>query len=261
MSNKGSIHYCGVHACRYAKESKVLFKVAGYADSAKQEAGAGMVGLHGHRPAGMCCIVPPCSVNECYNPVSVKHMFRRRSDTLSELQGQYITAAAAAVMSQANALMRQPDGDAMPALCRQLGLFDQNSHVTSSHSNTCMQHLKHIHDVELRGLCKQHYASLRDAHDVRLTAEQRHVSSQAVYSIVGSPISALHALVGFMAGLNNADADGRVILDSAAGTLKFLLLNAAAHFSEVPHPSQQLIRHGSPVLLLQLCIFLFAAAR
>ena len=46
-------------------------------------------------------------------------------------------------------------------------------------------------------------------------------------------MSALHALVGFMAGLNNADADGRIILDPAVGTLKFLLLNAAAHFSKV----------------------------
>ena len=39
-----------------------------------------------------------------------------------------------------------------------------------------------------------------------------------------------------MAGLNNADADGRILLDSAAGTLKFLLLNAAAHFSKVSFP-------------------------
>lgn len=46
-------------------------------------------------------------------------------------------------------------------------------------------------------------------------------------------MNALHALVGFMAGLNNADADGRILLDPAAGTLKFLLLNAAAHFSKV----------------------------
>ena len=46
-------------------------------------------------------------------------------------------------------------------------------------------------------------------------------------------MSALHALVGFMAGLNNADADGRILLDPAASTLKFLLLNAAAHFSKV----------------------------
>lgn len=46
-------------------------------------------------------------------------------------------------------------------------------------------------------------------------------------------MNALHALVGFMAGLNNADADGRILLDPAASTLKFLLLNAAAQFSKV----------------------------
>ena len=51
--------------------------------------------------------------------------------------------------------------------------------------------------------------------------------------VAGSQMSALHALVGFMASLTNADADGRILLDPAAGTLKFLLLNAAAHFSKV----------------------------
>jgi len=36
-----------------------------------------------------------------------------------------------------------------------------------------------------------------------------------------------------MSGLTNADADGRVILDTTACSLKFVLLNAAAHFSKV----------------------------
>ncbi|DBA85066.1 TPA: hypothetical protein ACH3X2_005791 [Trebouxia sp. C0005] len=49
----------------------------------------------------------------------------------------------------------------------------------------------------------------------------------------GSYISALHALVGFMSGLTNADGDGRIILDPTACSLKFVLLNAAAHFSKV----------------------------
>jgi hypothetical protein len=43
----------------------------------------------------------------------------------------------------------------------------------------------------------------------------------------------MHALVSLASALNNADADGRVIIDAAGGTLKFLLLNAAAHFSKV----------------------------
>lgn len=36
-----------------------------------------------------------------------------------------------------------------------------------------------------------------------------------------------------MAALNNADADGRILVDCQAGTLKFVLLNAAAHFAKV----------------------------
>ena len=46
-------------------------------------------------------------------------------------------------------------------------------------------------------------------------------------------MSSLHALVGLAAALTNADADGRVVLDAAAQTVKFVLLNAAAHFGKV----------------------------
>ena len=46
-------------------------------------------------------------------------------------------------------------------------------------------------------------------------------------------MSALHSLVGFMNVLTNDDEDGRIIVDLAAGSLKFVLLNAAAHFSKV----------------------------
>ena len=48
----------------------------------------------------------------------------------------------------------------------------------------------------------------------------------------GERMSALHALAAFLAALTNADADGRVIVDGTAGTLRFVLLNAAAHFSK-----------------------------
>ena len=44
---------------------------------------------------------------------------------------------------------------------------------------------------------------------------------------------ALQALMAFFCGLNNRNSDGRIITDGAAGTLKFVLLNAAAHFSKV----------------------------
>jgi hypothetical protein len=47
-------------------------------------------------------------------------------------------------------------------------------------------------------------------------------------------MSSLHALVGLASALNNADADGRIIVDTAAKTLKFVLLNAGAHFVKVP---------------------------
>ena len=49
----------------------------------------------------------------------------------------------------------------------------------------------------------------------------------------GSGLASMHALVSLASALNNTDADGRVIIDAAGGTLKFLLLNAAAHFTKV----------------------------
>ena len=49
----------------------------------------------------------------------------------------------------------------------------------------------------------------------------------------GSGLASMHALVSLASALNNTDADGRVVIDAAGGTLKFLLLNAAAHFTKV----------------------------
>ncbi|GAB4815219.1 hypothetical protein N2152v2_002265 [Parachlorella kessleri] len=49
----------------------------------------------------------------------------------------------------------------------------------------------------------------------------------------GGSTGALHAVVGFMQALTNVDSDGRVIVDRQAGTLRFVLLNAAAHFAKV----------------------------
>lgn len=46
-------------------------------------------------------------------------------------------------------------------------------------------------------------------------------------------MGALHGLVGFLAALTNADADGRIILDPPAGAATFVLLSAAAHFCKV----------------------------
>ena len=49
-----------MRACRYAKESKLLFKVAGHADSVKQQADAGSVELHGTMQAGKLDILASC---------------------------------------------------------------------------------------------------------------------------------------------------------------------------------------------------------
>ena len=48
----------------------------------------------------------------------------------------------------------------------------------------------------------------------------------------GERMSALHAVAALLAALTSADADGRVIVDGAAKTLRFVLLNAAAHFAK-----------------------------
>ena len=49
---------------------------------------------------------------------------------------------------------------------------------------------------------------------------------------------ALQALLAFALALTHADSDGRIVVDKAAGALKFVSLNAAAHFAPVcPCPS------------------------
>ena len=59
------------------------------------------------------------------------------------------------------------------------------------------------------------------------------VRQSNMWMAAGSGIASMYALVSFASALNNADADGRVVIDVAGGTLKFLLLNAAAHFAKV----------------------------
>lgn len=54
-------------------------------------------------------------------------------------------------------------------------------------------------------------------------------------------MGSLHSLVGFLTALTNADADGRIIVDPPAGTAKFVLLNAAAHFRQVTAAAHALI--------------------
>ena len=77
--------------------------------------------------------------------------------------------------------------------------------------------------------CEPPSISMHAASSGALTRRQRHA---------GSGLASMHALVSLASALNNTDADGRVVVDAAGGTLKFLLLNAAAHFTKVcPHLS------------------------
>lgn len=66
----------------------------------------------------------------------------------------------------------------------------------------------------------------------------------------GSGMSALHDLVSLAAALNNADADGRMVVDKSEGSIKFVLLNAAAHFVKA-RPSS-LFPDANQLLLLFL---------
>ncbi|KAK9816819.1 hypothetical protein WJX72_005361 [[Myrmecia] bisecta] len=74
----------------------------------------------------------------------------------------------------------------------------------------------------------------------------------------GEGISALHALVSFIAALTNADADGRVVVDAGGGTLKFVLLNAAAHFCKVVSAAHAVVLASgtlSPIQSLEQQLF------
>ena len=79
-----------------------------------------------------------------------------------------------------------------------------------------------------RGCLLQQSISMHVASHGALTRRQRHA---------GSGLASMHALVSLASALNNTDADGRIVVDAAGGTLKFLLLNAAAHFTKVSSES------------------------
>ncbi|CAK0764311.1 hypothetical protein CVIRNUC_003145 [Coccomyxa viridis] len=74
----------------------------------------------------------------------------------------------------------------------------------------------------------------------------------------GSGLASMHALVSLASALNNTDADGRVVVDAAGGTLKFLLLNAAAHFTKVLASAHAVVLASgtlAPVASLQQQLF------
>ena len=63
------------------------------------------------------------------------------------------------------------------------------------------------------------------------------LTGELALAAAGGGMSALLALVALMAAHTNADADGRVVVDAAARTVKFVLLNAAAHFGKARYPA------------------------
>lgn len=75
-----------------------------------------------------------------------------------------------------------------------------------------------------------------------------------------SPIGntgALHSVISFIQALNNEDADGRVILDRSSRALKFVLLNAAAHFSKVIRKARAVILASGTLSPLDPVLSLF----
>ena len=81
---------------------------------------------------------------------------------------------------------------------------------------------KHLQTFPVGALSQQSPA-VRVAWGGALTMRQRRA---------GSGLASMHALVSLASALNNTDADGRVVVDATGGNLKFLLLNAAAHFTK-----------------------------
>ncbi|KAK9822081.1 hypothetical protein WJX74_005614 [Apatococcus lobatus] len=74
----------------------------------------------------------------------------------------------------------------------------------------------------------------------------------------GSGLSALHATVAFIGALTDDAADGRILIDLQQGTLKYLLLNPAAHFAQVVEETHALVLASgtlSPLPLLQRQLF------
>jgi hypothetical protein len=72
------------------------------------------------------------------------------------------------------------------------------------------------------------------APNARAPAQQQ-AHAQAQHAAPEGSTGALHALASLLRCLTSADADGRVVVDPAAGRLKFLLLDAAAHFGQARH--------------------------
>jgi chromosome transmission fidelity protein 1 len=67
----------------------------------------------------------------------------------------------------------------------------------------------------------------------------------------------LHALLSFLQALTNNDADGRVVSDPSSGTVKFVLLNAAAHFANVVSSARAVVLASGTLSPLETVLDLF----
>jgi chromosome transmission fidelity protein 1 len=86
----------------------------------------------------------------------------------------------------------------------------------------------------------------------------RRIAAEGAPAAEGST-GALHALVAFLQALTNNDADGRVIIDPGAATLKFVLLNAAAHFAAVVASARAVVLASGTLAPLDAVLPLFAS--
>ena len=78
-------------------------------------------------------------------------------------------------------------------------------------------------------------------------------TSSSVEGATGS----LHALLSFLQALTNEDTDGRVVCDPGSSTVKFVLLNAAVHFSKVVSTAKAVILASGTLSPLQTVLHLF----
>jgi chromosome transmission fidelity protein 1 len=67
----------------------------------------------------------------------------------------------------------------------------------------------------------------------------------------------LHALLSFLQALTNNDTDGRVVSDPSSGTVKFVLLNAAAHFASVVSSARAVVLASGTLSPLETVLDLF----
>lgn len=82
-------------------------------------------------------------------------------------------------------------------------------------------------------------------------------ANSASLSVVEGATGSLHALLSFLQALTNEDTDGRVVCDPGSRTVKFVLLNAAAHFAKVVSSARAVILASGTLSPLPTVLHLF----